>query len=95
MAIGSALRCRQCGSRTFNHRHPTGRPRCAVCGTFAFGPEVARWRGRWKRRIVFSVLALAIALAGVWMLREAGVLTACPHPALDFVCDLAGLGAGP
>lgn len=69
MAWGLKLRCTQCGATEFTFRHPSGRPRCALCGTFAHGPEVAKWRAR--RR--FAIIALAV-LAGAVVIWVLGVV---------------------
>ncbi len=64
MALLSRLRCSRCGAIDFSFRHPSGRPRCAVCGTFAHGPEVARWRR--NRRLVAAALVGALLAIAVW-----------------------------
>jgi hypothetical protein len=72
MAFGLKLRCTQCGATDFTFRHPSGRPRCGLCGTFAHGPAVARWRARRK----FTMIALAV-LAGavvIWLIGFSGLI---------------------
>ena len=66
MAWGLKLRCTQCGATEFTFRHPSGRPRCAMCGTFAHGPEVAKWRAR--RRFAMTALAVLAGAVVIWVL---------------------------
>jgi uncharacterized protein (DUF983 family) len=66
MALGLKLRCAQCGATEFAFRHPSGRPRCALCGTFAHGPEVAKWRAR--RRLAMIGLILTAGAVAIWLL---------------------------
>lgn len=66
MALGLKLRCTQCGATEFPFRHPSGRPRCAMCGTFAHGPEVAKWRAR--RRFAMIALAVLAGAVVIWVL---------------------------
>jgi hypothetical protein len=66
MAWGLKLRCTQCGATEFTFRHPSGRPRCALCGTFAHGPEVAKWRAR--RRFAMIALAVLAGAVVIWVL---------------------------
>ena len=91
MAFSPAPRCRKCRSRKFVREQPTERPKCAVCGTYAYGPYVAQWQGRWKRRWLTILLALAVVLLGIWVLGQAGILNSCPHPTLGFLCRLGGI----
>ncbi|MDH3236155.1 MAG: hypothetical protein OEQ29_21745 [Alphaproteobacteria bacterium] len=66
MAFGVKLRCTRCGATDFTFRHPSGRPRCALCGTFAHGPAVAHWRQR--RKFAIIGLVLSAAAIAVWLL---------------------------
>ena len=66
MVFGPKLRCTQCGATEFTFRHPSGRPRCALCGAFAHGPEVAKWRAR-RRWTMIGVVVLAGA-AAIWLI---------------------------
>lgn len=66
MAWGLKLRCTQCGATEFTFRHPSGRPRCALCGAFAHGPEVAKWRAR--RRFAMIALAVLAGAVVIWVL---------------------------
>ena len=91
MAFASRPRCRKCRSKKFVQEHPTERPKCAECGTYTYGPHVARWQGRWRRRFMASLLALTVLLGGMWVLREVGVFKSCPHRSLQFVCELGGI----
>lgn len=66
LAFMAKLRCARCGSTEFTFRHPSGRPRCALCGTFAHGPEVAKWRFRRRLTTALVIAAIVAIAAAAW-----------------------------
>ena len=72
MFFGSKLRCRQCGSKEFSYQTQSGLPKCANCGAFVYGPQVARWRDRRPLKLIglFAVAFLVGVAGAVWWVQK-------------------------
>jgi rubredoxin len=65
MLLKRKMRCRKCGYDDFNYSHPSGWPRCGVCGAFAYSRNLPKLRAR-RLSQYWAILPMAamFALAG-------------------------------